>query len=139
MLKPVADSNTKNRASWNQSIPKYHRYSGTAVSVRTNVPIRNELVVQLMRSVGMRKINGRNWGRISASLISAENDVLLCPGMNAAAMGAGKLLRFHFGCLPVLFFDCLSRIGQLRRGRTAYEQALDAGTGLWFRPSRRIE
>ena len=109
------------------------------MSVRINVPIRNELVVQLMRSAGMRKINGGNWGRISASLISAENDVLLCPGMNVAAMGARKLLRFHFGCLPVLFFDCLSRIGQSRRGRTAYEQALDAGTGLWFRPSRRIE
>ncbi len=56
MLKPVAPNNTANRASWNQSTPKYHRYNGTAVSVRTNVPIRNELVVQLMRSVGMRKI-----------------------------------------------------------------------------------
>ncbi len=42
-------------AKWNQSTPKYHRYHGTAVSVRTNVPIRNELVVQLIRSVGMRK------------------------------------------------------------------------------------
>jgi hypothetical protein len=48
---------------------------------------------------------------ISTSLISAENNVLLCPGTNAAAMGAGKLLRFHFGCLRVLFFDWLSRIG----------------------------
>ena len=109
------------------------------MSVRTNVPIKNELVVQLMRLAGIRKIKGVSLGKIVGSLISAENDVLLCPGMNAAAMGAGKLLRFHFGCLPVLFFDCLSRIGQSRRGRTAYEQALDAGTGLWFRPSRRIE
>src|SRR5437899_9389202 len=112
MLKPVAPNNIANRASWNQSIPKYHRYSGTAVSVRTNVPIKNELVVQLMRSVGMRKINGGNWCRISASLISAENDVLLCPGMNTAAMGTGELLCFHFGCLPTLFFDCPSRVGQ---------------------------
>ena len=63
MLKPVAASNTKNRASWNQSIPKYHRYSGTAVSERTNVPIRNELVVQLMRSVGMRKITARKFSK----------------------------------------------------------------------------
>ena len=113
MLKPIAASNTKNRASWNQSIPKYHRYSGTAVSVRTNVPIRNELVVQLMRSVGIRKIKGANLGRITGSLISAENDVLLCPGMNTAAMSAGELLCFYFGCLPTLFFDCPSRVGQL--------------------------
>jgi hypothetical protein len=56
MLKPVAANNTANTATWNQSIPKYHRYSGTAVSVRTNVPIKNELVVQLMWSFGMRKI-----------------------------------------------------------------------------------
>jgi hypothetical protein len=60
MLKPVAVSNTADKASWNQSTPKYHRYNGTAVSVRKNVPIRNELVVQLMRSIGMRKINGGN-------------------------------------------------------------------------------
>ena len=64
MLKPVAASNTKNRASWNQSIPKYHRYSGTAVSDRTNVPIRNELVVQLMRLIGMRKITRVNLAKI---------------------------------------------------------------------------
>ena len=56
MLKPVAANNTANTATWNQSIPKYQRYSGTAVSVRKNVPIKNELVVQLMRSVGIRKI-----------------------------------------------------------------------------------
>jgi hypothetical protein len=60
MLKPVAASNTANMATWNQSIPKYQRYSGTAVSVRINVPIKNELVVQLMRSFGMRKSRGEN-------------------------------------------------------------------------------
>ena len=59
MLKPVAVNNTASAANWNQSTPKYHRYNGTAVSVRKNVPLRNELVVQLMRSVGMRKITGR--------------------------------------------------------------------------------
>ena len=60
MLKPVAASITAKMASWNQLTPKYHRYNGTAVSVRTNVPIKNELVVQLMRSVGMRKIKSVN-------------------------------------------------------------------------------
>ena len=63
MLKPVAASKTANTANWNQSIPKCHRYKGTAVSVRTNVPIKNELVVQLMRSVGMRKITGRKFSK----------------------------------------------------------------------------
>ena len=63
MLKPVAASITKNRASWNQSIPKYQRYSGTAVSERKNVPIKNELVIQLMRSVGMRKITERKFSK----------------------------------------------------------------------------
>ena len=65
MLKPVAASITANTASWNQSIPKYHRYSGTAVSVRTTVPIKNELVVQLMRLAGIRKIKDTNWGSIT--------------------------------------------------------------------------
>ena len=63
MLNPVAASNTANTARWNQSMPKCHRYNGTAVSVRTNVPIRNELVVQLMRLVGMRKITEREFLR----------------------------------------------------------------------------
>ena len=62
-LKPAADNDTANTASWNQSTPKYHRYSGTAVSVRKNVPIRNELVVQLMRSVGIRKTTARKFSK----------------------------------------------------------------------------
>ena len=63
MLKPVAVNNTASTAKWNQSKPKYHRYSGTAVSVRKNVPIKNELVVQLMRSVGMRKIKSGKFSK----------------------------------------------------------------------------
>src|ERR1041385_3682968 len=72
MLKPVAASKTANTMKWNQSTPKYHRYSGTAVSVRKKVPIRKELVVQLMRSVEMRKITGRNL-RVLADQLSAIN------------------------------------------------------------------
>src|SRR5260370_22363845 len=63
MLKPVGASITAKIASWNQLTPKYHRYNGTAVSVRINVPIRNELVVQLLRSVGIRKIKEREFVR----------------------------------------------------------------------------
>src|SRR6516162_3513162 len=114
MLKPVATNNTANRTSWNQSTPKCHRYSGTAVRVRTNVPIKNELVVQLMRPVGIRKITSGSLGRITGSLYRpSENNVLLCPGMDAAAMRAGELLCFNSGSPPTFFFDCLSRVGQL--------------------------
>ena len=60
MLKPIAIINTPHTAKWNQSTPKYHRYAGTAVRVRKKVPIRNELVVQLMRSFGMRKITAES-------------------------------------------------------------------------------
>src|SRR5436305_14455366 len=98
-------------------MPKYHRYIGTAVSVSTNVPIRNELVVQLMRSAGIRKITKKNLLKpvtdyeLSTRDCSAENYVLLRPGMNLTAVRTCKLLRFHFGCLPALFFDCLSLVG----------------------------
>ena len=63
MLKPVTVSSAAAIAKWNQSIPKYHRYNGTAVSVRKKVPIRKELVIQLIRSVGIRKIKGK--GKLS--------------------------------------------------------------------------
>ena len=59
MLNPLAASKMANTAKWNQSKPKYQRYNGTAVRVRTNVPIKNALVVQLMRFAGMRKIKGK--------------------------------------------------------------------------------
>src|SRR5437016_13667473 len=108
MLKPVRVSSAAAIAKWNQSIPKYHRYSGTAVRVRTKVPIRNELVIQLIRSVGIRKITGGGFVRslrvqlACQSLLkrATEDHVFLGPGMNAAAMRAGELLRFYFGGRP---------------------------------------
>ena len=71
-----------------------------------------------------RPINAVRWdperqgkkklGRFTGSLCRpAENDILLCPGMNAAAVRTSKLLNFNFGSLPALFFYCLSRIRQL--------------------------
>ena len=66
MLKPVAASIAAKRPRWNQATPKYHRYSGTAVRVRTNVPIKNELVVQLIRLAGIRKIKDANLGSVTA-------------------------------------------------------------------------
>ena len=121
-------------------MPKCHKYHGTAVSVRIKVPIKNELVVQLIRSVGIRKIKEREKRQINARVAriskllkgATENHVFLGPGMNAAAMCASKLLRFHFGRRPELLFHCSSGISQLGRGRTTHEQALETGTDLWF-------
>src|SRR5215813_11754858 len=73
---------------------------------------------------------GGNLRTITGSLMSAEDNVLLCPRMNAAAVRAGEFLCFYFGRLPKLFFYCPSGIGQLRRGRTTHEQAFNAGTCL---------
>ena len=56
---------------------------------------------------------GGNSRTITGSLTSAEDNVLLCPRMNAAAVRAGELLWFYFGPLPALFFYCPSGIGQL--------------------------
>ena len=55
-------------------MPKYHRYNGTAVSDRKNVPIRNELVVQLMRLIGMRKITRVNLAKIIGLLMSVGRE-----------------------------------------------------------------
>ena len=140
-LKPIAASKTANTASWNQSIPKCHRYKGTAVSVRTNVPIKNELVVQLMRLIGMRKIKAPEFRRgfLALSRGASKNNVFLFPRVHSAAVCTGKLLRFQFHCWPAFFFDCLASIGQLRRRRTAHQQAFNIGPGFYFRASRRIK
>src|SRR4029077_11842244 len=141
MLNPVAASNTANTARWNQSMPKCHRYNGTAVSVRKNVPIKNELVVQLTRLIGMRKINAREFcgGSPARSRGPSKNNVFLFPGVHAAAVRTANPLGFQFRCWPAFFFDGAAGIRQLRRGRTAHQQAFDIGPDLWFGPSRRIK
>jgi hypothetical protein len=57
--------------------------------------------------------SGGNLRTITGLLISAEDNVLLCPRMNAAAVRAGEFLRFYFGHLPELFVYRPSGIGQL--------------------------
>src|ERR1700746_3993164 len=115
MLNLVATSNTANTARWNQSMPKCHRYNGTAVSVRRNVPIKNELVVQLMRLIGMRKIKVREFcgGSPARSRRPSKNNVFLFPGVHAAAVRTGKPLYFQFRCWPAFFVDCSAGIRQL--------------------------
>ena len=54
MLVPVTQNMQKKSKKLNQFSPNAQMYAGTAVRVSTNVPIRKELVTQLMRSVGMR-------------------------------------------------------------------------------------
>ena len=43
---------------------------------------------------------------------ATENNIFFFPGMNAATMGTGEFLCFHFRRRPALFFDCSSGIGQ---------------------------
>src|SRR5207302_8870667 len=117
MLKPVTVSSAAAIAKWNQSIPKDHRYHGTAVRVRTKVPIRNELVIQLIRSVGIRKITGK-WdlsghcecsshrsASAARTLLNGPtvDHVFFGPDMNTAAMHKVELWLFHF-CLPLELF-----------------------------------
>jgi hypothetical protein len=52
--------------------------------------------------------------------------------MNATAVRAVDLLCFHRRRLPALFFYCHSGIGELRRGRTAHEQAFNVKASLRF-------
>src|SRR6266403_2445558 len=139
MLKPVTVSSAAAIAKWNQSIPKNHRYHGTAVNVRTKVPIRNELVIQLMRSVGIRKSMGGVSQIGGSAHWPAENNVFFCPSMNLATMHTCEFLILNFGCSPAPFFDGLSRIGQLRRGRATHEQAFDVRARFGFGPARRFE
>jgi hypothetical protein len=54
-------------------------------------------------------------------------------------MRTGELLCFHFGRRPELFFYCSSGVGQLGRGRTTDEQALETGANLRFWSSGRIK
>ena len=43
---PVAKNIARNSPIWNASMPKAHRYTGTAVTAKSRVPIRNELMIQ---------------------------------------------------------------------------------------------
>ena len=54
----------------------------------------------------------RNASRVTSVQWATENYVFFCPGVDAAAMRAVELLRFHFGRRPELFFYGASGIGQ---------------------------
>jgi len=94
----------------NTEIPKVkrHRRKGEnkrADQERTRRPIN--------AADGNTENQGSDLGRLTGSLIPAENNILLFPCMYAAAVFAGELLFFEFGCCPAFFFDCSSGIGQL--------------------------
>src|SRR5437588_516028 len=97
MLKPVRVSSAAAIAKWNQSMPKYHRYNGTAVRVRTKVPIRNELVIQLIRSVGIRKIKGVSLVESDVAIRSqACAGPQLDPETNGFSFPRSSLITPHF-------------------------------------------
>ena len=65
------------------------------------MPIRQELVTQLIRSLGIRRCKGKCAlaERLLRGLAQrpTQHHVLFCPGMNFTAMRAGEFLRVHFG------------------------------------------
>ena len=69
------------------------------------------------RSLTLRRMASHFHAHHSSLLTSgewaAENYVLFCPGMDAAAMRTVELLRFYFGGRPKLFLYGASGIGQL--------------------------
>jgi hypothetical protein len=84
--------------------------------VRNRVPIKNELVVQLIRSNGMRR-----------STLTSQDDVLLSPGMHFGAVGAVKLVRFDFLVRPKLFLDRLTGGREFGGGRASNENSFCHG------------
>jgi hypothetical protein len=112
------------------------------VSVKTKVPIKNALVVQLMRSVGIRKITAKNIvDQVQNQLSdrSSEDNVCLGPAMDRATVLAGKFLSHHFCVRPEFLFNRAAGISEFRSGRTTHEQAFQIGAGLQFRSSRRVK
>ena len=113
------------------------------MSVKTRVPIKNALVVQLMRSVGIRKITGKNIvGQFQNQLSkrSSQHNVCLGPAMDRTAVRAGKFLSLHFCFRPAFLFNRATGISEFRGGRTTHEQAFQIGAGFRFRfPSRRVK
>jgi hypothetical protein len=84
--------------------------------VRKRVPIRNELVVQLIRSKGIRR-------NTSAS----QDDVLFRPAMDFGAVGAGELVGLQFFIGPKLFFNYLAGRGEFGGGGTPDENSFCHG------------
>ena len=113
------------------------------MSVKTRVPIKNALVVQLMRSVGIRKITAKNIvGQVPNQLSnwSSQHNVCLGPAMDSPTVCAGKFLSHYFCGRPTFLFNRATSISEFRSGRTTHEQAFQIGAVLRFRsPSRRVK
>ena len=84
--------------------------------MRNRVPIRNELVVQLIRSKGIRR-----------NTSAGQDDVLLGPVMDFGAMGTGELVGFYFFIGPKLFFNYLAGWGEFSGGGTPDENSFCHG------------
>ena len=94
----------------NTEIPEVNRHCGECENKRAD---QERTRRPIDAADGNTENQGGDLGRLTGLLISAENDVLLFPGMYAAAVCTGELLFFEFGCCPAFFFDCSSRVGQL--------------------------
>lgn len=132
------------------------------MNVKTKVPIKNALVVQLTRWIGIWKtmlpvicnrslISGSltsGSGQSSRSLSagadrlrdrSSQDHVRFGPAMDRATVCAGKFLAHHLCGWPAFLFDRPTRISEFRSGRTTHEQAFQICAGLRFGAPRRIK
>ncbi len=94
----------------NTEIPEVKRHCGECENKRADQERTRD---PINAADGNTENQDSDLGRPTDSLISAEDNVLLFPGMYAAAVFTGELLFFEFGCCPAFFFDCSSGIGQL--------------------------
>jgi hypothetical protein len=119
-----------------------HVLLGSVVSVKMKVPINNALLVQLIRSIGMRKVTGVNnvdqfSNQTQSSNRSSKHNVCLSPAMDSTTVGAGKFLLLHFCRRPKFLFNRATGISEFRGRGTTHEQAFQIGASLRFRSSSR--
>src|ERR1700758_106015 len=94
----------------NTEIPQVKRHCGECENKRADQERTRRPIDAADRNT---ENQGSDLGRPTGLLIPAENNVLLFPGMYAAAVFTGELLFFELGCCPAFFFDGSSRVGQL--------------------------
>ena len=91
------------------------------------VPIRNELVVQLIRLKGIRE---------NINYSAGEEDVLFRPRVNTVTMRTGKASAFLWGPIPQSFVNRFTDGRELGGGGTTNEQATNRALcfsgGGWF-------
>lgn len=81
----------------------------------------------------------RHSSHVTSSRRTTKYDILFRPGVDFAAMDAGKFLRFHLRFRPKFFVNRSTGVGKLRGRRTPDKQTLDVGRGFFGPRPRWLE